>query len=100
MLEKIKKPYRVSVSEKVRAAGLDDRTFSTKKEALDYIKRVRVIDSKIKPTFSVVFRFIDTATGNLYVNRTEYELDQERSRKWRAQRNASASIDPKPNVES
>ncbi len=78
MLEKIKNPYRVSVSEKARVAGLIDRRFPNKKAALNYVKQIRVSDPEYNPGFQIIFRYIDTATGELYANRTEYELEQER----------------------
>ncbi len=82
MLTKIINPYRVSVSAKARAAGLDDRTFPNKKSAFNFVKRIRTIDPEFNPTLRATFRYFDTATGDLYANRAEYEQEQERSRQW------------------
>jgi hypothetical protein len=83
MLTKINNPYRVIVSEIARKAGLDDRTFPTKKAAQNFVKKVRSFDPNFNPSLHVIFRFVDTATGELYTNRAEYELEQERCRQWR-----------------
>lgn len=93
MLTKIINPYRVSVSDKARVAGLEDRTFPNKKAALIYVKHVRIIDPGFNPTLRVTFRYFDTATGALYANRAEYEQEQERSRQWRIQRDAANRTD-------
>jgi hypothetical protein len=96
MLEKIKKPYKVSVSVKALAAGLKDSTFPNKKAALGYVKRVRAIDPEFNQAFHVIFKYVDTATGAFYVNRTEYDLEQERCRIWLKQRGAANEIVTKP----
>jgi len=82
MLEKLLKPYRIIVSEKAKIAGFENRNFPNKKSALVYVKRIRAVDPEFNANFQVVFRFIDTSTGQLYLNRKEYEHEQERRRNW------------------
>jgi hypothetical protein len=89
MLTRITNPYRVSVSDKARAGGFDDRTFPNKKAALVYVKRIRIVDPDFNPPLRIAFRYFDTATGALYTNRVEYEQEQERLHQWRSQRDAA-----------
>jgi hypothetical protein len=89
MLTRILNPYRVSVTDKARSAGFDDRTFPNKKAALIYVKHVRVVDPDFNPPLRIAFRYFDSATGALYINRAEYEQEQERLRQWRIQRDAA-----------
>ena len=93
MLTRINNPYRISVSEKARAAGLDDRTFPNKKTALIYVRHVRTVDPDFNPSLRIAFRYFDTATGALYANRPEYEQEQERSRQWRIQRDSTKTTE-------
>lgn len=82
MLEKISKPYLVRVTDKAREAGFVDERFPNKVTAMEYVSRVKLADPDFNPSVSVVFRYFDYSTGELYVTRLEYEREQERRRQW------------------
>jgi hypothetical protein len=82
MLTRIIMPYRIFISEIARAAGFTDQCFRTKKEAEAFVREVRRVDQSFNPSLRITFRYYDTATGNLYANRSEYEAEEDRRREW------------------
>jgi hypothetical protein len=82
MLARIKKPYRVTVSDAARAAGFEDRSFPNKRTARAFVRRVQQADPLFNPPLRITFRYHDTTTGSLYATRFEYETEEARRRDW------------------
>ena len=85
MLHKIIKPYRIFVSDKARAAGFEDQNFANKKAAKAFVRAVQKVDPDFAPSLRIFFRYYDTATGQRYGSRFDYEREEARRREWRQQ---------------
>jgi hypothetical protein len=73
MLVRIPKPYKVWVSEKAKLAGFADSQFANKKDAKQFVRRIREVDPNFTSILRVTFRYYDPSTGALYASRLEYD---------------------------
>jgi hypothetical protein len=81
--QRILKPYDVWVPEAAKAAGFEDQRFANKEKAKAFVREVRKVCPDFNPILRVIFRYYDSTTGKPYVNRWEYQRDQESSREFR-----------------
>lgn len=66
MLERIRKPYSIKVSDTASRAGFFDTSFSNKVAARLYILEIRKVDPNFTYSLRNPFRYRDTATGELF----------------------------------
>lgn len=78
MLKRILKPYHVIVSAKARAAGFEDQSFPNRRSVKRFVKMVRNVDPDFRPSSRLLFRYYDSATGELFATRADYETEQDR----------------------
>lgn len=60
----------------------ENRSFSNKRTARAFVRRVQRVDPTFDPPLRIAFRYYDTSTGTLYATRLEYEAEEARRRDW------------------